>query len=128
MSKVRYFLSVAVSVATLVLFLVLLTDWDFLMRLIIGYMMGAIMGELVFWDYSLATRILKLLLRIVAIIFVFWIGWFGSGLVGIIIGFVLATPLFSAMGAVFSFAMSLFIPLSAILFPIHLVSYAFMLE
>ena len=124
MYKGHYFTSLVTSVATIILFAIFLTDWDFLTRLLLGYAVGAMVGELIFWDYSLATRILKFLFRIVAIIFVFWFSWFGSGPIGVILAFLLASPLFGAMGAVISFAFSIFIPLSAVLYPIHLFVYS----
>lgn len=124
MSKVRYFFAIIAAAVSLILFAVLIPDMEFILRIIIGYIIGAAVGEFILFEYSLATRILIFLLRIVGIIFVFWIGWFASGIVGIIIGFLLASPLFTAMGAVFSFALSVFMPLSSILFPIHLVTYA----
>ena len=124
MSKVRYFFAIVAAAASLILFAVLIPDMEFIVRIIIGYIIGAAVGEFILFEYSLATRILMFLLRIVGIIFVFWIGWFASGIVGIIIGFLLASPLFTAMGAVFTFSISVFFPLSSILFPIHLITYA----
>ena len=123
MRKAHYFFSIFAAVACIILFAIFLEDTEFILRIVLGYMVGAMLGELIFWDYSLATRILKFLFRIAAIIFIFWIGWFGSGIIGIIIAFLLASPLFAAIGAVLSFAFSVFIPLSAVLYPIHLITY-----
>ena len=124
MSKARYVTAIVAAVIAFLFPVIFFSDWDLWMRLIMGYSMGSWIGELIFWDESLSTRVLKFLFHIVAVIFVFWGSWFLSGLLGIVIGCVLTAPLWGAMGSVLTFAFSVFGGMSLFLFPVHLAVYA----
>jgi len=129
MAKFRYFSAIASVFVVLGVCMAILTDLDFGIRIVIGLGFGFLAAELIFWEYSLATRLFFFFMNIIRIIFVFWITFFTTGsLLFIIIGIALASVLFGAMGAVFSFALFLMLVMSPLLFIIHVITFATQLE
>ena len=129
MAKFRYFSAIASVFIVLGVCMFILTDLDFGIRIVAGLGFGFLTAELIFWQYSLATRVFLFFMNIIRIIFVFWITFFTTGsIVFVIIGFAIASFLFGAMGSVFSFALFLMLVMSPLLFFLHIITYATQLE
>ena len=127
MSKARYITAIVLMLITMIAVPAFFTNGfeEFDLECIsIGFMLGSIAGELIFWD-TLAVRISGILYRISGAIFLFWFGFITSGSpLLIILSLFLFSPIVGAAGSVFVFATSLFGLLAAISFPIHLFMYS----
>lgn len=127
MSKSRYITSIVLALIVLVAVTVLLSigleQFGF-EAVLVGYMLGAIAGELIFWD-TLAVRLSGIIYRISGAIFLFWLSFLTSGSpLLIILSLFLFSPIVGAAGSVFLFATSVFMLLASISFPIHLFAYS----
>jgi hypothetical protein len=127
MSKARYITAMSLFGA---LFLVstivgVIFGDDLWVGLLSGYGMGVTVAELIFWRDSLCTRLFLFFANIAKTIVVFWITFFVECIpILILIGIAIASPLFTAAGAVFSFGAGLFGTLAPFLFIYHAFAFA----
>lgn len=133
MSKVRYFISITLAVLGLAGCIALSIHFSqgttpdealicILGGIIGGYVVGSILGELVFWNEGVAVRAFLKMLSVAKMIFVFWLSFFFDGRGSqIILGLILTTPFFTAMGIMLEVAFVPLVFLSPFTFIYHLV-------
>ena len=121
MSKARYTTALSIFAACIVSLTIIFTLYDeWWYGLIWGFLLGAIVAELIFWEESLAARLFIFFFDIAKTIFVFWLSFLLDGSVILfLIGLAIASPLIGAAGAVFSFGASLLSILAPFLFIYH---------
>ena len=122
MSKFRYFLGILGAIAVFILALF----WDFATgfeRVILAYLLAASTAELIWWS-SFIIRIPFFFLKIVASVFMFWIGILFSSVFFFIIGCLIAAPIFGFIGTLIAIAVCSLLFLSMVFFPIHLFTHA----
>ena len=126
MGKVRYSLAIILPVILAVAGGILMHDdiekslvWYGILG---GFAMGMLVGEFIFGEESLATRVFIWFLKAVAKVFLFWFSFFIDGKITIfILGIILTTPLFSVMGFLLSAGWAIFVVLGLVLYIPHLI-------
>ena len=122
MSKARYTTALSIFAACIVLTSVIFAFNDeFWAGLFSGFMLGAIIAELIFWEESVAARVFIFFFDISKTIFVFWLTFLLDGSVLLfLIGLAIASPLVGAAIAVFSFGASILSLLAPFLVIYHI--------
>ena len=127
MSKARYITAMSLFGALFLgstLVSIILGD-DFWVGVLSGYGIGITVAELIFWRDSLCTRLFLFFANIAKAIVVFWFTFFVECIpIMILIGIAIASPMFTAAGAVFSFGAGLFATLAPFLFIYHAFAFA----
>ncbi len=128
MSRARYFISIALAIVFSVGMFIIFKDTfakdEIVIRILISILIGTFVGELVFWTDGFPVRAGLFFLNICKIIFLFWLSFFIDGSILIfILGIALSSFLWTAIGAVFSFAVGVFIILAPVFYIIHLITF-----
>lgn len=117
MSKFRYALGIIGAVAAFVF--ALFCDFaEGFERVLIAYLIAASAAELIWWS-SFVIRVPFFFLKIIAAVFMFWVGLTFSSVLFFIIGIAIATPIFGFIASLLGITVCSLLILSAIFFPIH---------
>ena len=121
MSRTRYWLAIILSIIVFISSFIVFSFEEFWFKLLIGYIGGSYVGELIFFNESFACRAMFFFLKLLGTVFVFWISFFGSGtILMFVIGIMLTSPLFAVMGGLASIGLGSFGVLAPIMYPYHI--------
>ena len=126
MEKSRYFTALGVAVVVFAVGLIFLPKWDFFYdatfeAVLISYALGAAVGDLILGS-GLALQVGIVVGSLGVRVFLFWLSIFLSSCLGMIIGLATFTFAFAALCGALLIAIALFLLLSSVLFPFHMIS------
>ena len=125
MSKSRYFTALGVAIVVFVVATIFFESLYFdEERYVLAYLLAALVAELIFGEAGLAGRVFLFFISWIPSIAAFWISLFSSGLIGFIISLAIFSFCFGAIGVILLVAIGLALLISAVLFIVHVFTFA----